>query len=48
MKNIWIWLFGKDEYMNGEHIAHEPSLWQRVRRKNHYSVGMITIEIELT
>jgi len=32
MKKLWIWLFGKDEYLNGEHIAHEPSLFQRLRR----------------
>ena len=32
MKKIWIWLFGKDVYINGEHIAHEPSLFQRLKR----------------
>jgi len=33
MRQLWLWLFGKDVYFNGEHIAHTPSLFQRCRVK---------------
>jgi hypothetical protein len=23
------WIFGNDEYADGQHIAHDPSWWQR-------------------
>ena len=31
IKNIIYFVFGHDEFINGEHIAHEPSLWQRLK-----------------
>lgn len=29
-------LFPKDTYLNGEHIAHEPSIFQVAAREGHY------------
>jgi hypothetical protein len=40
---IWTWLFGKDEYLNGEHIAHEPSLFQRLKRPDPICYEVILI-----
>ena len=45
MKRIWIWLFGHDEYMNGEYIAHEPSLLQRLRRPRTNGIATLIVEI---
>lgn len=33
VKKIWRQIFGHDEFLNGEHIAHEPSYWQRRRAR---------------
>jgi len=46
-------IFGHDEFINGEHIAHEPSLWQRLRSwfcvyfKNNGNLNLL-ISIDLT
>ena len=42
----WRWLFGHDEYLDGEHIAHEPSLLERLRRSRVDHISLI-LEIEL-
>jgi len=54
MKQIIRWLFGRDDFIDGEHIAHEPSLWQRIKAKQiakkfirGRSLGVVTIVIDL-
>lgn len=42
-------IFPKDIYLNGEHVAHEPSIFQIARRKGHFIPHLIisTILIHL-
>jgi len=47
------WIFGHDEYANGQHIAHEPSWWQMRKAKRDAEDWLwkqipSVIEIDLT
>jgi hypothetical protein len=45
MSKILRYLFGYDEYVGGEHIAHEPSCWQRYKAWREVRRNRSPIEI---
>jgi len=47
VRRLWTWLFGRDDYLNGEHIAHEPSFLQRWRVCARPERFEIVIQIKL-
>jgi hypothetical protein len=33
-RKLWVFIFGSDEYdYNGDHIAHEPNILRRLKKK---------------
>jgi len=45
MRKMAHWLLGHDEFVDDEHVAHEPSLWQRLRARPGSRIAFLEITI---